>query len=49
MPDQMKPATRAKVRQVIRLTSADRLVMEWYETRGGKETQTMGVVYTRKR
>jgi len=49
MADPMAPATRVKVREVIRLESPDRHTMEWYETRGGKETKTMEIVYTRKK
>jgi hypothetical protein len=49
MADPMKPGTLVKVRQVIRLTSPDQHVMEWYESRGGKETKTMEIVYTRKK
>jgi hypothetical protein len=49
MADPVAPATRIKVREVIRLESPDRHTMEWYETRGGKETKTMEIVYTRKK
>jgi len=47
--DLMKPATKYRIRQVIRLESADRFVTEWYELRGGKEAKTMEIVYTRKK
>ena len=49
MADPVAPATRIKIREVIRLESPDRHTMEWYETRGGKETKTMEIVYTRKK
>jgi hypothetical protein len=49
MADPMAPATRIKVREVIRLESPDRHVMEWYEARGGREAKTMEIVYTRKK
>lgn len=47
--DMMNPGKTYKVRQVIRLETADRFVMEWYETHGGKEAKTMEIVYTRKK
>ena len=47
--DLMKPTTKYKIRQAIRLESADRFVMEWFETRAGKEVRTMEIVYTRKK
>jgi hypothetical protein len=49
MADPVAPATRVKVREVIRLESPDTRTMEWYETRGGRETKTMEIVYTRKK
>ncbi len=48
MDDFMKPGTKVKVREVIRVPSSDSQVMEWYEVRGGKETKTMEITYTRK-
>jgi hypothetical protein len=47
MDDATQPGTKVKVRQVIRIESPDSHVMEWYETRDGKETKTMEIVYTR--
>jgi hypothetical protein len=32
----------------LRFATAEH-VMEWYESRGGKETKTMEIVYTRKK
>jgi hypothetical protein len=49
MDDIMKPGTKVKVRQVIRLASPDSHVMEWFETRGGKETKMMEIAYTRNK
>jgi len=49
IPDPVAPATRVKVREVIRLDSPDKQTMEWYETRGGKEIKTMEIVSTRKK
>lgn len=47
VPDPVKPSTMVAVRQVIRIESHDRHVMEWYDTREGKETKSMEIVYTR--
>ena len=49
MPDMMTPGTKVKVRQVMRLISPDQHVTEMYETRGGRETKSMEIVYKRKR
>lgn len=47
MDDPVKPGTKVKVREVVRLVSPDSHVMEWYETRNGKETKTMEITYSR--
>lgn len=47
MDDIVKPGTKVNVRQVIRLVSPDSHVMEWYETRNGREAKTMEIVYNR--
>ena len=49
MDDFMKPGTKVKVREVVKLGDPDKHSMEWYQTRGGKEAKTMEIVYTRKR
>ncbi len=49
MADMMNPGKTYKVRQLVRIESPDRFVMEWYETRTGKEAKTMEIVYTRKK
>lgn len=49
MDDPMKPGTKVKVREVIRLVDANRHVMEMYEVRGGKDVKTMEIVYARKK
>ena len=49
MDDMMKPGTRLKVRQTIRIHSADTHVMEWFDTRGGREIKTMEITYTRQK
>jgi hypothetical protein len=47
MDDIVKPGTKVNVRQVIRIVSNDSHVMEWYETRDGKEAKMMEIVYSR--
>lgn len=47
MDDPMKPGTKVKVREVVRIVSPDSHVMEWYETRDGKEAKTMEIAYSR--
>lgn len=37
-----------KIREVIRIIDKNKHVMEWYETRAGKENKTMEITYTRK-
>jgi hypothetical protein len=49
MDDLVKPGTKIKVRQVVRITSPDSHSMEWFETRDGKEVKTMEIAYSRKR
>ena len=49
MDDMMKPGTKVKVRQTVKILSDDSHVMEWYESRGGKEFKTMEITYTRQK
>jgi hypothetical protein len=49
MDDMMKPGTKVKVRQVVKVLDDDSHTMEWYETRGGKEIKTMEIAYTRQK
>lgn len=49
MDDPMAPGTRVKVREVIRVLDKDRHVLEWFETRAGKENKAMEITYTRKK
>jgi Protein of unknown function (DUF1579) len=37
------------VREVIKVTDKNHHVFEWYENRGGQETKTMEIDYTRKK
>lgn len=48
MDDVMKPGTKVKVRETIRMPDNDTQVLESYETRGGNETKTMEIIYKRK-
>ena len=48
MDDMMKPGVKVKVRQNVKILSDDSHVMDWYETRGGKEIKTMEIAYTRQ-
>ena len=47
MADPMKAGTKTPVREVIRIVDKDNHVMEWYETRDGKEHKSMEITYTR--
>jgi hypothetical protein len=49
MDDMMKPGVKVKVRQNVKILSDDSHVMDWYETRGGKEVKTMEIAYTRQK
>ncbi len=41
------PGMKQKVREVVKLTDKNHMVLEWYEDRGGKEVKTMEIDYTR--
>lgn len=45
---QMAPTMKQKIKEVIKITDAKHMVFEWYEDRGGKETKTMEIDYTKK-
>jgi hypothetical protein len=44
---EMMPGMKMPVREVIKMTDKDHMMMEWYETRGGQEKKTMEIAYTR--
>ena len=44
---QMSPTMKQKIRESIKVTDKDHMLMEWYEDRGGKEVKTMEIAYTR--
>jgi len=37
------------VREVLKATDKDHMMLEWYETQGGQERKTMEIAYTRAR
>jgi hypothetical protein len=41
------PGMKMPVREVIKMTDKDHMLMEWYETHGGQEKKTMEIAYTR--
>lgn len=43
------PGMKQKVREVVKLTDKNHMVLEWYEDRGGKEVKTMEIGYTRQK
>lgn len=43
------PGMVMKIREVVKLTDDDHMMMEWFEDRGGKEVKTMQIDYTRKK
>jgi len=47
--DIMAPGKTYKIRQTVRIESADRFVMEWFDTHSGKEAKSMEIVYTRRK
>jgi len=46
---EMMPGMKEKVRQVIKMTDATHMTMEYYEDRGQGEAKTMEINYTRKK
>jgi len=43
------PGMKIPVREVIKVTDKNHHVFEWYENRGGQDTKTMEIDYTRKK
>lgn len=43
------PGMKVPVREVIKITDKNHHVFEWYENRGGQDTKTMEIDYTRKK
>ena len=49
MPDYVDPSKTFKVRETVKIDSADQHTMQWFETRGDKpEAKTMEIVYKRQ-
>jgi hypothetical protein len=46
---EMMPGVKEKVRQVIKMTDATHMTMEYYEDRGQGEAKTMEINYTKKK
>ena len=44
---EVMPGMKQKVREVMKLTDKDHMLLEWYETRGPQEVKTMEIAYTR--
>jgi Protein of unknown function (DUF1579) len=44
---EMMPGMKTPVREVLKVTDKDHMMLEWYETRGGQEKKTMEIAYTR--
>lgn len=42
------PGMKTKVREVVKLVDDTHMMLEWYETQGGKEKKTMEISYTKK-
>jgi hypothetical protein len=49
MDDMLKPGTKVKVRETVKVVDNDTHVLEWYETRSGKEARTLEITYKRKK
>jgi hypothetical protein len=47
--DIVKPGTKIKVRETVRVLDANTHVLQWYEIRGGKEALAMEITYKRKK
>jgi hypothetical protein len=44
---EMMPGMKTQVREVLKITDKDHMLLEWYETHGGQEKKTMEIAYTR--
>jgi uncharacterized protein DUF1579 len=41
------PGMKSQVREVLKVTDKDHMMLEWYETQGGQERKTMEIAYAR--
>jgi hypothetical protein len=44
---EMMPGMKTPVRELLKITDKDHMMLEWYETHGGQEKKTMEIAYTR--
>ncbi len=44
---EMTPGMKTPVREVLKVTDKDHMMLEWYEIRGGQQKKTMEINYTR--
>jgi hypothetical protein len=44
---EMMPGMKTPVREVLKVTDKDHMLLEWYETQGGQEKKTMEIAYAR--
>jgi len=47
MEMEMMPGMKTPVREVLKITDKDHMMLEWYENRGGQEKKTMEIAYAR--
>lgn len=43
------PGMKTRVREVVKVTDNDHMMLDWFENRGGAEQKTMEISYTRKK
>ena len=43
------PGMKSQVREVLKMTDTNHMILEWYENQGGGEKKTMEIAYTRKK
>ena len=41
------PGMKSQVREALKITDKDHMLLEWYENQGGQERKTMEIAYTR--
>jgi hypothetical protein len=44
---EMMPGMKTPIREVLKVTDKDHMMLEWYENRGGQEKKTMEIAYAR--
>ena len=49
MDDVAKPGSKVKIRETLQMPDLNTQILEWYETRGGKETKAMEITYKRRK